>query len=92
MPRGTEASAEGDSKWAELHQHKLWRRAQLSMWFKQLLLKCPWPDEHRRVRRLTEIIPFLCVQCMGGRWLCERPAEVRTEVCHGKHVPAVTVG
>lgn len=70
----------------------LWRGAQLSMWFKQLLLKCLWPDEHQRVHRLTEIIPFLCVQCMGGRWLCERPAEVRTEVCHGKHVPAVTVG
>lgn len=66
MPRGTEASAEGDSKWAELHQHRLWRRAQLSMWFKQLLLNCPWPDEHRRVCRLTEIIPFLCVQCMEG--------------------------
>lgn len=46
MPRGTETSAEGDSKWAELHQHTL-RSAQLSMWFKQLLLKCPWPDEHQ---------------------------------------------
>lgn len=64
MPRGTEDSAKGDSKQAELHQHRLWRGAQLSMGFKQLLLKRPWPDEHRRVHRLTEIIPFLCVQCM----------------------------
>lgn len=45
-PTGTEASAEGDSKWVELHQHRLWRRAQLSMWFRKLVLKCLWPNEH----------------------------------------------